>query len=145
MRTPRWRANRRDFPRLSALVVLTVVVAAWLLWRRPGAFAKRHTPFICWAFGISGLVSTAAWPVAILGSVSLGLTHRPLRICFQISRPEFRRRILGKFRREPARHCSPRAGDHLSGGWHARWPFYGGRVADGVGVGAVVGRSGDAY
>ena len=27
-----------------AAVVLTVLVAAWLLWRRPGAFAKRHTP-----------------------------------------------------------------------------------------------------
>ncbi len=27
-----------------ATVVLTVLVAAWLLWRRPGAFAKRRTP-----------------------------------------------------------------------------------------------------
>jgi len=27
-----------------AAVVLTVLVAAWLLWRRPGAFAKRHIP-----------------------------------------------------------------------------------------------------
>jgi uncharacterized protein len=27
-----------------AAVILTVLVAAWLLWRRPGAFAKRHTP-----------------------------------------------------------------------------------------------------
>jgi hypothetical protein len=29
-----------------AAVVLTVLVAAWLLWRRPGAFAKRHTPLL---------------------------------------------------------------------------------------------------
>jgi uncharacterized protein len=27
-----------------AAVILTILVAAWLLWRRPGAFAKRHTP-----------------------------------------------------------------------------------------------------
>jgi hypothetical protein len=27
-----------------AAVVLTVLVAAWLLWRRPGAFAKRQAP-----------------------------------------------------------------------------------------------------
>jgi CAAX protease family protein len=27
-----------------AAVVLTVLVAAWLLWRRPGAFAKRYVP-----------------------------------------------------------------------------------------------------
>jgi uncharacterized protein len=27
-----------------AAVVLTVLVAVWLLWRRPGAFAKRHIP-----------------------------------------------------------------------------------------------------
>jgi membrane protease YdiL (CAAX protease family) len=27
-----------------AAVVLTVSVAAWLLWRRPGAFARRHIP-----------------------------------------------------------------------------------------------------
>jgi uncharacterized protein len=27
-----------------ATVVLTVLVAAWLLWRRPGAFARRHIP-----------------------------------------------------------------------------------------------------
>ena len=27
-----------------AAAVLTVLIAAWLLWRRPGAFAKRHTP-----------------------------------------------------------------------------------------------------
>ena len=27
-----------------ATVVLTVLIAAWLLWRRPGAFAKRHVP-----------------------------------------------------------------------------------------------------
>jgi uncharacterized protein len=27
-----------------AAAVLTVLVAAWLLWRRPGAFAKRHMP-----------------------------------------------------------------------------------------------------
>jgi membrane protease YdiL (CAAX protease family) len=28
-----------------AAVVLTVLVAAWLPWRHPGAFTKRHTPF----------------------------------------------------------------------------------------------------
>jgi uncharacterized protein len=28
-----------------AAVVLTVLVAAWLLWRHPGAFTRRHTPF----------------------------------------------------------------------------------------------------
>jgi hypothetical protein len=27
-----------------AAVVLTVLVAAWLLWRRPGGFAKGHIP-----------------------------------------------------------------------------------------------------
>jgi hypothetical protein len=27
-----------------AAVILTVLVAAWLLWRRPGPFAKRRTP-----------------------------------------------------------------------------------------------------
>jgi hypothetical protein len=27
-----------------ATVILTILIAAWLLWRRPGAFAKRHTP-----------------------------------------------------------------------------------------------------
>jgi membrane protease YdiL (CAAX protease family) len=27
-----------------AAAVLTVLIAAWLLWRRPGAFAKRHIP-----------------------------------------------------------------------------------------------------
>jgi uncharacterized protein len=27
-----------------AAAILTVLIAAWLLWRRPGAFAKRHTP-----------------------------------------------------------------------------------------------------
>jgi ABC-type nickel/cobalt efflux system permease component RcnA len=28
-----------------ATVVLTVLVAAWLLWRHPGAFTKRQIPF----------------------------------------------------------------------------------------------------
>jgi hypothetical protein len=28
-----------------AAAVLTILVGASLLWRRPGAFAKRHTPF----------------------------------------------------------------------------------------------------
>ena len=28
-----------------AATILTVLIAAWLLWRRPGAFAKRHIPF----------------------------------------------------------------------------------------------------
>jgi membrane protease YdiL (CAAX protease family) len=28
-----------------AAAVLTVLIAAWLLWRRPGAFTRRHTPF----------------------------------------------------------------------------------------------------
>ena len=27
-----------------AAVVLTVLIAAWLLWRHPGVFAKRHIP-----------------------------------------------------------------------------------------------------
>jgi hypothetical protein len=27
-----------------AAAILTILVAGWLLWRRPGAFAKRHTP-----------------------------------------------------------------------------------------------------
>jgi hypothetical protein len=27
-----------------AAAVLTVLIAAWLLWRRPGAFGKSHTP-----------------------------------------------------------------------------------------------------
>jgi uncharacterized protein len=27
-----------------ATVVLTVLIAVWLLWRRPGVFAKRHIP-----------------------------------------------------------------------------------------------------
>jgi ABC-type nickel/cobalt efflux system permease component RcnA len=27
-----------------AAVVLTVLIAAWLLWRHPGAFAKRQIP-----------------------------------------------------------------------------------------------------
>jgi uncharacterized protein len=27
-----------------AAVILTVLVAAWLLWRRPGVFAKRRIP-----------------------------------------------------------------------------------------------------
>jgi uncharacterized protein len=27
-----------------AAVILTVLIAAWLLWRRPGIFAKRHVP-----------------------------------------------------------------------------------------------------
>jgi len=27
-----------------AAAILTILVAAWLLWRRPGAFATRHTP-----------------------------------------------------------------------------------------------------
>jgi hypothetical protein len=27
-----------------AALILTVLVAAWLLWRRPGAFAKRQIP-----------------------------------------------------------------------------------------------------
>jgi hypothetical protein len=27
-----------------AAVILTVLVAAWLLWRRPGVFAKRYIP-----------------------------------------------------------------------------------------------------
>jgi ABC-type nickel/cobalt efflux system permease component RcnA len=27
-----------------AAVVLTVLIAAWLLWRRPSVFAKRHIP-----------------------------------------------------------------------------------------------------
>ena len=27
-----------------AAVILTILIAAWLLWRRPGAFAKRHIP-----------------------------------------------------------------------------------------------------
>jgi uncharacterized protein len=29
-----------------AAVVLTVLLAAWLLWRRPGIFAKRHVPLL---------------------------------------------------------------------------------------------------
>jgi membrane protease YdiL (CAAX protease family) len=36
-------ADAGDMTQLAA-VVLTVLVAAWLLWRRPGAFAKRHIP-----------------------------------------------------------------------------------------------------
>jgi uncharacterized protein len=27
-----------------AAAILTILIAAWLLWRRPGAFAKRHAP-----------------------------------------------------------------------------------------------------
>ena len=27
-----------------AAVILTILIAAWLLWRRPGAFAKRQIP-----------------------------------------------------------------------------------------------------
>jgi CAAX protease family protein len=36
-------ADAGDMTKLAA-VVLTVLVAAWLLWRRPGAFAKRRMP-----------------------------------------------------------------------------------------------------
>jgi uncharacterized protein len=36
-------ADAGDMTQLAA-VVLTVLLAAWLLWRRPGAFAKRHVP-----------------------------------------------------------------------------------------------------
>jgi membrane protease YdiL (CAAX protease family) len=36
-------ANAGNMTQLAA-VVLTVLIAAWLLWRRPGAFAKRHIP-----------------------------------------------------------------------------------------------------
>jgi hypothetical protein len=28
-----------------AAAVLTVLIVAWLLWRHPGAFTRRHTPF----------------------------------------------------------------------------------------------------
>ena len=44
--------------------------------------------------------------------------------CFQISRQEYEQRIFRDSRREPTRHCSPGAGDHLSGGCHARWPLF---------------------
>jgi hypothetical protein len=27
-----------------AAAILTILIAAWLHWRRPGAFAKRQTP-----------------------------------------------------------------------------------------------------
>jgi len=37
------RADAGNMTRLAA-AVLTVLIAAWLLWRRPGAFAKRHNP-----------------------------------------------------------------------------------------------------
>jgi uncharacterized protein len=36
-------ADTGDMTQL-ATVVLTVLVAAWLLWRGPGVFAKRYTP-----------------------------------------------------------------------------------------------------
>jgi uncharacterized protein len=36
-------ADAGDMTQLAA-VILTVLIAAWLLWRRPGAFAKRQIP-----------------------------------------------------------------------------------------------------
>jgi hypothetical protein len=45
-------------------------------------------------------------------------------MCFQISRHVYEHAIFGESPREPARHCSPRTGDHLSGGCHTRWPFF---------------------
>jgi hypothetical protein len=36
-------ADAGDMTQLAA-AVLTVLVAAWLLWRRPGTFARRHIP-----------------------------------------------------------------------------------------------------
>jgi branched-subunit amino acid ABC-type transport system permease component len=36
-------ANAGNMTQFAA-VVLTVLIAAWLLWRRPGAFTKRQIP-----------------------------------------------------------------------------------------------------
>jgi ABC-type nickel/cobalt efflux system permease component RcnA len=36
-------ADAGDMTQLAA-ALLTVLIAGWLLWRRPGAFAKRHIP-----------------------------------------------------------------------------------------------------
>ena len=59
-------------------------------------------------FGIAQLVSTAAWPIAILASASLGAgwlgraigcgIHRPLQMCFQIGRHVYEHAIFGESR-----------------------------------------------
>ena len=36
-------ADAGNMTQLAALI-LTMLIAGWLLWRRPGAFAKRHAP-----------------------------------------------------------------------------------------------------
>jgi hypothetical protein len=94
-----------------------------------GVLVAVGAPAHLLGLGISLLVSTAAWPVAILGSASLGLglgcgAHRPLRTCsFQKGRPDCEHRIFGKSRRELTQHCSPRTGDHLSSGCRVGRPF----------------------
>jgi hypothetical protein len=90
-------------------LLLGVAMTKTALPRRSGVFVAVGAPAHLLGLGISLLVSTAAWPVAILGSRSLGLglgwsgyrmgwgAHRPLRIClFQISRREYERRIFAE-------------------------------------------------
>ena len=127
--------------------------------RWSGVLVAVGAPAHLLGFGIAQLVSTAAWPIAILGSVSLGVglglvrlsavarTGRFGRACVQRGRHDYEHRIFGESRRETTRHCAPRTGDHLSGGCRTRRPFLcGGRGADGVGaLGVVAARSGRQY
>jgi hypothetical protein len=103
--------------------------------RWSGVLVAVGAPAHLLGFGMAQLVSTAAWPIAILGSVSLGaglawagyrLWHTPAAsdVLVQKGRREYEQRIFRESRREPARHCSPRTGDHLSGGCHAAGLFF---------------------
>jgi hypothetical protein len=114
--------------------------------RWSGVLVAVGAPAHLLGFGIAQLVSTAAWPIAILGSVCLGaglawpgyrLWHTPAASDVLVSkgRPEYEQRIFGEPCRQACWHSTPGTGDHLPGGRCPGWPFLrGGGGADGVGA-----------
>jgi hypothetical protein len=88
-------------------VLFGVAMTRTALPRWSGVLVAVGAPAHLLGLGISLLVSTAAWPVAIRAASALGSawggpaigcgTHQPLRIClFQINRREDEHRIFGE-------------------------------------------------
>jgi hypothetical protein len=92
---------------LGVAMIRTATLPRW-----SGVLVAVGAPAHLLGFGIAQLATTAAWPIAILGSVcsapgSAGQAigsgrHRPLRTCLlQIRQRPYEHRICGEARREP--------------------------------------------
>ena len=120
---------------LGVAMIRTVTLPRW-----SGVLVAVGAPAHLLGFGIAQLVTTAAWPIAILGSVCLGAGlgwagYRPWQtptasdvVASDRTTAPYEHRICEETRRETTGHCTPRTGDHLSGGRHTRRFSCGGLV-----------------